>query len=102
MVRSLAADIGVRDVVAVGNRVRGAEDVAYLREALGDIELLGTLPDSDAVRRADREGISPFGIDPEFTEALRDDRGTRSSHVPAAADYQEETTCSSSVRRSTS
>lgn len=71
VVRSLAADLGVRDVVAVGNRVRGPEDVAYLREVLGDIELIGTLPDSDEVRRADREGISPFGIDAEFTEALQ-------------------------------
>ena len=71
MVRSLAADLGVRDVVAVGNRVRGPEDVAYLREVLGDIELIGTLPDSDEVRRADREGVSPFGIDKEFTEALQ-------------------------------
>jgi len=71
VVRSLAADLGVRDVVAVGNRVRGPEDVTYLREVLGDIELIGTLPDSDEVRRADREGISPFGIDQEFTEALQ-------------------------------
>ena len=28
VVRALAADLGVRDVVAVGNRVRGPEDVA--------------------------------------------------------------------------
>lgn len=71
MVRDLAADIGIRDVVAVGNRVRDEEDVDYLRQALGEIELLGTLPESDAVRRADREGSSPFGTDPEFTEAVR-------------------------------
>jgi CO dehydrogenase maturation factor len=71
VVRSLAADLGVRDVVAVGNRVRGPEDIAYLREVLGDIELLGTLPDSEGVRRADREGVSPFGVDKDFTAALQ-------------------------------
>lgn len=71
VVRQLAGDIGVRDVVAVGNRVRGPEDIAYLREVLGEIELIGTLPDSDAVRRADRDGVSPYGTDPEFSEALR-------------------------------
>jgi CO dehydrogenase maturation factor len=71
VVHRLAADIGVREVVAVANRVRGDEDLAYLREALAGIELLGALPDSDAVRRADREGRSPFAEDPAFDEALR-------------------------------
>jgi CO dehydrogenase maturation factor len=70
VVRKLATDIGVRDVVAVGNRVRGPEDVAYLVDVLGDVPLIGTLPDSDAVRQADRDGRSPFGTDREFTEAL--------------------------------
>jgi len=71
VVHRLATDIGVREVAAVANRVRSDDDIAYLREALGDIELLGALPDSDAVRRADREGRSPFAEDPAFDEALR-------------------------------
>lgn len=71
-VRNLAADIGVRDVVAVGNRVRDERDEAYMREALGDIPLVGTLPESEGVRVADREGRSPFGTDEAFTDALRD------------------------------
>jgi CO dehydrogenase maturation factor len=70
-VRDLAADIGVRDVVAIGNRVRDARDESYMREALGDIRLLGTLPDSAGIRDADREGRSPFGADEAFTDALR-------------------------------
>jgi CO dehydrogenase maturation factor len=71
-VHELAADIGVTDVVAVGNRVRGAEDEAYLRDVLGDIPLLGTLPDSEAVRAADRDGRSAWGDDPCFDSAMRE------------------------------
>jgi len=71
VVRGLAADLGVRRVAAVANKVRGEDDLAFLKHALGDIELLGTLPDSEAVRHADREGRSPFAEDPEFDEALR-------------------------------
>lgn len=71
MVHDLAADIGVRDVVAVGNRVRGEADVTYLERSLGDIPLLGTLPESDAVRLADRDGRAPYGTDEAFTEAVR-------------------------------
>lgn len=70
-VRGLAADIGVPDVVAVGNKVRDSDDDAYLSDALGDIPLLGTIPVSDAVRLADREGRSPWGTDDAFTCALR-------------------------------
>jgi len=72
VVRRLAADIGVREVVAVANRVRGADDLAYLREALGAMELLGALPDSDAVRAADRAGRSPYREDPTFDAAVRE------------------------------
>jgi CO dehydrogenase maturation factor len=72
VVHKLAGDIGVREVVAVANRVRGDDDLAYLADALGTIELLGALPDSDAVRRADREGRSPYSEDPRFDAALHD------------------------------
>ncbi len=72
VVHRLAADIGVREVVAVANSVRGDDDLAYLRDALEGIELLGALPDSDAVRQADREGRSPYLEDPAFDAALRD------------------------------
>ena len=60
----------VHSVVAVGNRIRDHEDVEYLKTALEDIPLIGTLPESDKIRRADRDGLSPYGIDPKFTEGL--------------------------------
>lgn len=70
-VRELAADLGVREVLVVGNKVRGEGDMAFLREALPESRLLGFLPDSESVRLADREGRSAYDLDPEFTEALR-------------------------------
>ena len=71
-VRKLAEDIGVRDIVAVGNRVRSEEDAEFLRNALKEIELVGTLPDSDRIRDADRDGRSTYDVDAEYTEALRE------------------------------
>ncbi|MBI5231102.1 MAG: AAA family ATPase [Coriobacteriales bacterium] len=70
-VSDLAHDIGVHDVVAVANKTEDAADIAFVREKLGDIPLLGTIPPSDEVRRADRDGRSPYGTDPAFTDALR-------------------------------
>jgi CO dehydrogenase maturation factor len=71
-VRRLAEDIGVTDIVAVGNRVRSDEDAAFLREALAEIELVGTLPDSDDIRDADRDGRSTYDVDTAYTGALRE------------------------------
>jgi CO dehydrogenase maturation factor len=70
VVRDLARDLGVQRVVAVANKVRDERDAAFVREALGDIELIGVLPDSDAVRAADREDRSPAGTDPAFDASL--------------------------------
>lgn len=69
-VRRLAADIGVNRIVAVANRIRDPADERFVRDSLGDIGLLGTIPECDAVRQADREGGSPYGTDEAFTQAV--------------------------------
>ena len=71
-VRELAADIGIKDVVAVANKVRDADDAVFVAKALGDIPLLGTLPLSEGVRIADREGKPSYGTDPQLDGSLRD------------------------------
>jgi CO dehydrogenase maturation factor len=70
-VRALASDIGVRDVVVVANKIRDAEDAAFVAQALEDVPLLGILPESEGVRLADREGRPPYGTDPAYSEAVR-------------------------------
>jgi len=80
-VRALAADIGIRDVVAVSNKVRDAEDADFVRAALGDIPLLGTLPLSEGVRIADREGRPSFGTDAALDASLRDIAGALSARI---------------------
>jgi len=71
-VRKLAADLGIKDVVAVANKVRDSDDEAFVVEALGDLPLLGTLPLSEGVRTADREGRPSYGTDPALDHALRE------------------------------
>ena len=70
-VRSLAADIGIKEVLVVGNKVRDESDANFLRDSFEDAHFLGFLPDSDSVRLADREGRSAWGADTEFTDAIR-------------------------------
>ncbi len=61
-IRELAADIHLDKVVAVGNKVRDEQDEAFLRRNLKDmnIPLIGTLPYSESIIRADMESLPPF------------------------------------------
>jgi CO dehydrogenase maturation factor len=55
-IRRLAAEIGVGRVQAVGNRVRGPEDEAWLADHLDGLELIGSIPWDDDVMNAERNG----------------------------------------------
>ncbi|MDR2421633.1 MAG: AAA family ATPase [Oscillospiraceae bacterium] len=59
-VRSLAADIGVRRVSVVANKVRSKEDEDYLRERIPGDEFLGSVRYSPDVIEADRSASSPY------------------------------------------
>jgi CO dehydrogenase maturation factor len=69
-VQRLGTDIGIRRVFAVANKIREAGDAEVLRSALGGIPLLGVLPYSTALVRADIEGRSADVQDPAFAEAV--------------------------------
>ncbi len=59
-IRELAKDIRLVRICAVGNKIRGAEDQAYLEKNLKGIPLLGFLPYRDSIIRADMEARPPF------------------------------------------
>ncbi|MBE0476320.1 MAG: AAA family ATPase [Coriobacteriia bacterium] len=79
-VRRLASDLGVPRVVVVCNKVRSAEDEEYLRAALGD-EPFAWLPDSDAIRMADRGRRTPLDADATFAEKVRTLAGGIIDHI---------------------
>jgi CO dehydrogenase maturation factor len=68
-VKELAADLGVKKVQAVANKVRGPEDEGYFRSLIPAEELLGFIRFSDDVIKADRMGASPF----DTSEAVKED-----------------------------
>jgi len=55
-VKKLAADVGIKSVRFVGNRVVDEEDKEFLREGLGE-RPIAFLPDSPAISKAERSGI---------------------------------------------
>ena len=60
-IRNLARDIGVNDIVAVGNKVRGPADRDFMVSSLPGFEFLGFLPYDTAI--LDAETSSSFTLD---------------------------------------
>ncbi|HEY0343615.1 MAG TPA: hypothetical protein VGC59_03145, partial [Solirubrobacteraceae bacterium] len=59
----MAAEKTARTIV-VANRVRNDEDLAVIREAVGDCEMI-VVPDEPVIAQADREGRAAIDVDPD-------------------------------------
>ena len=59
-IKSLAEDLGLTDLLLVGNKVRSAEEVEYLENANHNLPLLGYLPHDLGVQEADRLGVAVY------------------------------------------
>ncbi len=70
-IERLARDMGIIKVLAVLNKVRDPDEERVLRERLAGFEILGSLEDSPAVRRAALTGQANQGPDPAFIEQVK-------------------------------
>jgi CO dehydrogenase maturation factor len=59
-VKPLAADLGVRAVSVVANKVRGADDEEYLKARIPEEDLFGFISFNEEIIEADRRGVSPY------------------------------------------
>jgi len=59
-IRKLGQDIGIKNILVLGNRVKGVEDEQLIRESLSDFKIIGFIPEHEEIIAADREGVRPF------------------------------------------
>ena len=59
-IQALAKDLGLKNIVLVGNKVRGDQDRLFLESQLPEFTFLGFLPYDPRVIEADLEGKAPF------------------------------------------
>lgn len=78
-IKKLAADLGLKNVVAVGNKVRGESDREFIRQSLGEIEVIGFMDYDEVVMQADLQGISPYDLDGCVTAQVKEIQGALSS-----------------------
>ncbi|MDR3135620.1 MAG: AAA family ATPase [Deltaproteobacteria bacterium] len=71
VVKKLCADLRIRRVAVVGNKVRNQGDRDFIQQNVDGLQVLGHIPYADSIVEADREGISVFQHSPEAVEAGR-------------------------------
>ncbi len=71
-VQELTSDIGLTKISAVGSKVRNEEQLDFLRNNLNGIPLIGVLPFSEEVARADLESRPPDLDDPQIFAAIKE------------------------------
>lgn len=59
-IRQLGQDIGIKNILVLGNRVNGPEDEEIIRQSLSDFEIIGFIPEQDEIVNADRAGRRAF------------------------------------------
>jgi CO dehydrogenase maturation factor len=67
----LAADLGVKRVSIVANKVRGEADEEFLKARMAGDDFLGFIHYDDEIADADRRGLSPFDTSAEAREEIR-------------------------------
>ena len=68
-IRGLASEIGIKRVYVVGNKTRGPEDEAFIRERAPELPYLGSLPFSMAAVGADQRGLAVYDQAPDLLSA---------------------------------
>ena len=70
-VKRLAKDLGIKRVRVVANKVRDAQDEAFIRQSIPEEDLLGCIHYNLEIMDADRNGKSPYDYSPAAIEEIR-------------------------------
>lgn len=70
-VKRLAADLGVKRVRVVANKLRDARDEDFIRASVPAEDLLGFIHYNSDIMDADRQGKSPYDLSPAALEEIR-------------------------------
>jgi CO dehydrogenase maturation factor len=69
-VKRLAADLGVKSVRVVANKIRNPEDEKFITENIPEEDFLGFIHYNTEIADADRQGMSPYDISPSAVNEI--------------------------------
>lgn len=68
---AMADQLGVKKVFVVANKIRGADDVQFIKNTIGVMDIIGSITFNHAVMEADMKGLSPYAFSPQTVEEVR-------------------------------
>jgi len=71
-IRKLGQDIGIKNIVVVGNRIKTQADKQLIKDSMPDYKILGFIPEMDEIITADRNGKRPFDDITQIPEELKE------------------------------
>ncbi len=71
-IKKLGTDIGIKNIVVLGNRVRSREDEQLIKESMPDYKILGFIPEHDEIANSDRTGERPVDDITKIPEELKE------------------------------
>ncbi len=71
-IRKLGADIGIKNIVVLANRVKSKDDEQLIKDSMKNYEIIGFIPEHDEIVNSDRDGIRPFDDIAKIPEELKE------------------------------
>ena len=71
-IRRMAADLGVKTIYIVGNKVSSEEEINFLKEQFSENEFLGSLSYDRAVVQSDLKGVAPYDAGANVVNEIRE------------------------------
>lgn len=69
-INNMATGLGVKKIFVVANKVRGDDDIIFIKGNLRDMNVLGSIMFNYAIMEADIKGKAPFTHSPEIVEEV--------------------------------
>ena len=69
-IKKLAQDLGLKNIAAVGNKIRNKADEQFIKSNLPDIEIIGFIYYDAAINDADLANMSLFAASPQTVKAV--------------------------------
>jgi len=70
-VKELATDLGVKNVLVVGSKIRKETDKQFIIDSLPNLDVIGFLSYSEKVVEADLQGKAPYDLSPQTVEEVK-------------------------------
>ncbi|MCE5311564.1 MAG: AAA family ATPase [Nitrospiraceae bacterium] len=82
-VKLMAAEMGIKNIFVVANKVRGQDDIEFISKELSDMNILGHIKLDTSLMDADLHGEPPFANESAALESIKQIKAALHRFVPA-------------------